>query len=223
MRGRDAVAQVGLRGGPARPGRARSGPVGKAGSGESPTGVLHKSQSETRRVHRPAALATGMIPCRQNRRPSVAAPPDRRAPGVGITRSPRRTGTGRKAARRPGRQTRHSIGATSRPGHVRLCFQGDAKDCLVRSRRLELPRELPHSDLNAARLPIPPRPRAPDSCAGVAKPPDLVKRFFGHAARGISPRIMPRCSTRSPRQAGGSAACNVQRLSQISTSPRRHS
>jgi hypothetical protein len=31
---------------------------------------------------------------------------------------------------------------------------------LVRSRRLELPRELPHSDLNAARLPIPPRPHA---------------------------------------------------------------
>ena len=32
---------------------------------------------------------------------------------------------------------------------------------LVRSRRLELPRVLPHSDLNAARLPIPPRPHAP--------------------------------------------------------------
>ena len=30
---------------------------------------------------------------------------------------------------------------------------------LVRSRRLELPRGFPHSDLNAARLPIPPRPR----------------------------------------------------------------
>src|SRR3546814_9064855 len=29
---------------------------------------------------------------------------------------------------------------------------------LVRSRRLELPRGFPHSDLNAARLPIPPRP-----------------------------------------------------------------
>jgi hypothetical protein len=29
---------------------------------------------------------------------------------------------------------------------------------LVRPRRLELPRVLPHSDLNAARLPIPPRP-----------------------------------------------------------------
>ena len=29
---------------------------------------------------------------------------------------------------------------------------------MVRSRRLELPRVLPHSDLNAARLPIPPRP-----------------------------------------------------------------
>src|SRR4051812_50082187 len=29
---------------------------------------------------------------------------------------------------------------------------------MVRSRRLELPRGLAHSDLNAARLPIPPRP-----------------------------------------------------------------
>jgi hypothetical protein len=44
---------------------------------------------------------------------------------------------------------------------------------MVRSRRLELPRELPHSDLNAARLPIPPRPhmtwwrgitRSPSAC-----------------------------------------------------------
>ena len=32
------------------------------------------------------------------------------------------------------------------------------QDRLVRSRGLEPPRELPHSDLNAARLPIPPRP-----------------------------------------------------------------
>src|SRR6266446_8438242 len=31
---------------------------------------------------------------------------------------------------------------------------------MVRSRRLELPRSFPHSDLNAARLPIPPRPHA---------------------------------------------------------------
>ena len=35
----------------------------------------------------------------------------------------------------------------------------DTQSCkMVRSRRLELPRVLPHSDLNAARLPIPPRP-----------------------------------------------------------------
>ena len=34
------------------------------------------------------------------------------------------------------------------------------KNGMVRSRRLELPRVLPHSDLNAARLPIPPRPQA---------------------------------------------------------------
>ena len=33
---------------------------------------------------------------------------------------------------------------------------------MVRLRRLELPRELPHSDLNAARLPVPPQPH----CAG---------------------------------------------------------
>ena len=32
-------------------------------------------------------------------------------------------------------------------------------DVLVRSGGLEPPRVLPHSDLNAARLPIPPRPR----------------------------------------------------------------
>ncbi len=59
---------------------------------------------------------------------------------------------------------------------------------VVRSRRLELPRELPHSDLNAARLPIPPRPlktprpAAPDMaighpigkhCAGPAALPNL--------------------------------------------------
>ena len=44
---------------------------------------------------------------------------------------------------------------------------------LVRSRRLELPRELPHSDLNAARLPIPPRPQYLCAIAvgfGVVKP-----------------------------------------------------
>ena len=34
----------------------------------------------------------------------------------------------------------------------------EKRENMVRSRRLELPRELPHSDLNAARLPIPPRP-----------------------------------------------------------------
>ena len=34
-----------------------------------------------------------------------------------------------------------------------------AKQSVVRSARLELARVLPHSDLNAARLPIPPRPQ----------------------------------------------------------------
>ena len=36
--------------------------------------------------------------------------------------------------------------------------EGEIK--MVRPRRLELPRVLPHSDLNAARLPVPPRPHA---------------------------------------------------------------
>jgi len=35
---------------------------------------------------------------------------------------------------------------------------GQALNSLVRSRRLELPRVFTHSDLNAARLPVPPRP-----------------------------------------------------------------
>ena len=52
-------------------------------------------------------------------------------------------------------------------------FSGNS---LVRSRRLELPRELPHSDLNAARLPIPPRPHCPDLVErSLAAPAKLVK------------------------------------------------
>ena len=38
---------------------------------------------------------------------------------------------------------------------------------MVPKRRLELPRELPHSDLNAARLPIPPRPHCLGLVAGI--------------------------------------------------------
>mgnify|MGYP007050641361 CR=1 FL=1 len=38
---------------------------------------------------------------------------------------------------------------------------------MVRSRRLELPRPFGHSDLNAARLPVPPRPHADVSGAGL--------------------------------------------------------
>ena len=50
-----------------------------------------------------------------------------------------------------------------RTAKITLPFKtlSDFCDCnseMVRSRRLELPRVLPHSDLNAARLPIPPRP-----------------------------------------------------------------
>ena len=37
----------------------------------------------------------------------------------------------------------------------------DTQDCLVRPRRLELPRAFAHNDLNVARLPIPPWPHLP--------------------------------------------------------------
>ena len=39
-----------------------------------------------------------------------------------------------------------------------------SEDCLVRSRRLELPRAFAHNDLNVARLPIPPRPHVDKGC-----------------------------------------------------------
>src|SRR5689334_329450 len=42
---------------------------------------------------------------------------------------------------------------------------------LVRSRRLELPRSFPHSDLNAARLPIPPRPHGRGGVISKSAPP----------------------------------------------------
>ena len=47
---------------------------------------------------------------------------------------------------------------------------------MVRSRRLELPRELPHSDLNAARLPIPPRPHCHVGDGRIATRSQDVKR-----------------------------------------------
>ena len=55
------------------------------------------------------------------------------------------------------RKTGVQTGETTFPFKA-LHFLKGTKFEMVRSRRLELPRVLPHSDLNAARLPIPPRP-----------------------------------------------------------------
>ena len=58
----------------------------------------------------------------------------------------------------------------------RTCSLGSALDCmLVRSRRLELPRPFGHSDLNAARLPVPPRPHVMKYGSGWMPPP-LARR-----------------------------------------------
>ena len=54
------------------------------------------------------------------------------------------------------------------------------KSEMVRSRRLELPRVLPHSDLNAARLPIPPRPHI-----------GLVSARYRRASRRCEGQIAP--------------------------------
>ena len=48
---------------------------------------------------------------------------------------------------------------SSKPLNSRSSSETTKPEPLVRPRRLELPRVLPHSDLNAARLPIPPRPQ----------------------------------------------------------------
>ena len=55
------------------------------------------------------------------------------------------------------RETGYRTIETALPFKVLAGFSSQMCE-MVRSRRLELPRELPHSDLNAARLPIPPRP-----------------------------------------------------------------
>ena len=62
-----------------------------------------------------------------------------------------------------------------------------AKCEMVRSRRLELPRELPHSDLNAARLPIPPRPH----CLGLVWR-YVAKRFGEGCLSASKDRVAPR-------------------------------
>ena len=56
------------------------------------------------------------------------------------------------------------LAGPSRPG----------REVMVRMKGLEPSRELPHSDLNAARLPIPPHPHDPASGAGyvAAEPGD---------------------------------------------------
>src|SRR5262249_25844657 len=58
---------------------------------------------------------------------------------------------------------------------------------LVRSRRLELPRPFGHSDLNAARLPVPPRPhvmkrQAARTAAATGKAAPLAKAPLGRNA-----------------------------------------
>ena len=47
---------------------------------------------------------------------------------------------------------------------------------MVRPARLELARVLPHSDLNAARLPIPPRPHAPTLFGSLAMKVPVANR-----------------------------------------------
>ena len=103
---------------------------------------------------------------------------------------------------------------------------------MVRSRRLELPRGRPHSDLNAARLPIPPRPHvgdaldcAPQGGGGIANRDGAFKtggmahrrpagrlRGGGRSHGGTGPRH-PAGRVAGPRlAAGASGALHSRRL-----------
>src|SRR5688572_13634543 len=79
---------------------------------------------------------------------------------------------------------------------------------MVRSRRLELPRPFGHSDLNAARLPVPPRPhieRPPEGPAA-GRPVPLAKRFHTRNAASAPKAEQPPDPGSSPgedSQAGG--------------------
>jgi hypothetical protein len=53
----------------------------------------------------------------------------------------------------------------------------------VRMRGLEPPRGFPHGDLNAARLPIPPHPRAADESSARRKPVYGFLLAFGECVR----------------------------------------
>ena len=65
---------------------------------------------------------------------------------------------------------------------------------LVRSRRLELPRPFGHSDLNAARLPVPPRPHVHEKWA--AKAARLARRrLYQRPGAGATPLLPSRSGT----------------------------
>ncbi len=75
------------------------------------------------------------------------------------------------------------------------CFYLNAEK-MVRSRRLELPRVLPHSDLNAARLPIPPRPHG--------------RTCFGPLKSAVNSRDRRVANCRGAHKPGKSGACRIE-------------
>ena len=77
---------------------------------------------------------------RREERGNWSKPPSDELASTSVRRALARAAAGRRAA--TGREAKHARYKTK----------------MVRPRRLELPRACAHSDLNAARLPIPPRP-----------------------------------------------------------------
>ncbi len=83
------------------------------------------------------------------------------------------------------------------------------KNCLVRSRRLELPRAFAHNDLNVARLPIPPRPHTAITgrwCAPVGRSAPLAaagrgRKHFANAKCADASRVSGRLA-RGPADVG---------------------
>src|SRR3954468_3842930 len=74
----------------------------------------------------------------------------------------------------------------------------------VRMRGLEPPRPEGHTDLNRARLPIPPHPRAWDSVAGCRRGSEtrLVRVADGQAAKPLVLNAAPQAAPRPPPPPG---------------------
>src|SRR5271165_3896430 len=131
-------------------------PVGEADRGGAAADLLHRD-AMGKVAHASAAIFFLDGDPVKTERAHLGPQLDRKAVGTVDLRGERRDAVLGEAANR--RSQHVDLGAEVKvEGRQPRVLHGSNFGGLVRSRRLELPRSFPHSDLNAARLPIPPRP-----------------------------------------------------------------